>query len=490
MLAPPAEFHLERLRRPALEAPNPHAEGSRLWILLEESKAEHTPLSEDRPYVPLSVYQSSDIVANSTGRALLARAVETNRRDVVQFLLSRGLDVNDEYMGLLHASVWAGQWFATVLLLDCGADVDVRATDRRRTPLMRAADRTRSVRAEAMPAHLAMVRLLLSRGADVRAKDRMGHQAHQIAAMGTPVRALLSDVRAAGGWRSYVHRDRMRLLVLRALCEKGRATTSDGLLARLFAAKKVAPARPSSKADDAGRTVFRGNLPIRPSDVPARVSRECEILPHGPGTASDATVDATARLLSDLDACMQFEEDYYEGRLDSVLPKSWLKMDKDLAFDTVDVVVKAEPAFGIYFKNVDERCVVRGFVDNVDAVDKLRCNDVLIAVGDVEARAVGFKATLEELGNCASAGAATLRVARPRLPPHLVYDATIISAAPAPAPAAARLDQDVFKKIFSFWEPLGHDMWLDLSRDSVRLDRYCRSSQVCTRMLIPHVEYD
>ena len=165
-------------------------------------------------------------------------------------------------------------------------------------------------------------------------------------------------------------------------------------------------------------------------------------------------------------------------------------MDKDLAFDTVDVVVKAEPAFGIYFKNVDERCVVRGFVDNVDAVDKLRCNDVLIAVGDVEARAVGFKATLEELGNCSSAGAATLRVARPRLPPHLVYDATIISAAPAPAPAAARLDQDVFKKIFSFWEPLGHDMWLDLSRDSVRLDRYCRSSQVCTRMLIPHVEYD
>ena len=131
-------------------------------------------------------------------------------------------------MGLLHSAVWAGQWFATVLLLDCGADVDVRATDRRRTPLMRAADRTRSVRAEVMPAHLAMVRLLLSRGADVRAKDRMGHQAHQIAAMGTPVRALLSDVRAAGGWRSYVHRDRMRLLVLRALCEKGRATTRMG----------------------------------------------------------------------------------------------------------------------------------------------------------------------------------------------------------------------------------------------------------------------
>ena len=380
LLAPPADFHLERLRRTALEAPNPHAEGSRLWILLEESKAEHTPLSEDRPYVPLSVYQSSDIVPNSTGRALLARAVEANRRDVVQFLLSRGLDVNDEYMGLLHASVWAGQWFATVLLLDCGADVDVRATDRRRTPLMRAADRTRSVRAEVMPAHLAMVRLLLSRGADVRAKDRMGHQAHQIAGMGTPVRALLSDVRAAGGWRSYVHRDRMRLLVLRALCEKGRATTSDGLLARLFAAEEVAPPRPSSEADEdalvVDRTVFAGNLPVRRSDVTAK------LLADAPAR-DDPTVDATARLLSDLDACMQFEEAYYEG----------------------------------------------------DAADD---------------------------------------------------DAKIISA--APAPAAACLDQDVFKKIFSFWEPLGHDMWLDLSRDSVQLDRYCRNAQVCKRMLIPHHE--
>ena len=379
LLAPPADFHLERLRRTALEAPNPHAEGSRLWILLEESKAEHTPLSEDRPYVPLSVYQSSDIVPNSTGRALLARAVEANRRDVVQFLLSRGLDVNDEYMGLLHASVWAGQWFATVLLLDCGADVDVRATDRRRTPLMRAADRTRSVRAEVMPAHLAMVRLLLSRGADVRAKDRMGHQAHQIAGMGTPVRALLSDVRAAGGWRSYVHRDRMRLLVLRALCEKGRATTSDGLLARLFAAQEVAPPRPSNEADDdalvVDRTVFAGNLPVRRSDVTAK------LLADAPAR-DDPTVDATARLLSDLDACMQFEEAYYEG----------------------------------------------------DAADD---------------------------------------------------DAKIISAEPA---AAACLDQDVFKKIFSFWEPLGHEMWLDLSRDSVQLDRYCRNAQVCKRMLIPHHE--
>ena len=67
-------------------------------------------------------------------------------------------------------------------------------------------------------------------------------------------------------------------------------------------------------------------------------------------------------------------------------------------------------------------------------------------------------------------------------------DAKIIST--EPAPAAARLDQDVFKKIFSFWEPLGHEIWLDLARDRVHLDRFCRASTICKRMLIPHVEYD
>ena len=99
---------------------------------------------------------------------------------------------------------------------------------------MRGADRCRSCPAERVPVQLALLRLLLSRGADLRAKDQYGHTAIQIAGLGTPARALLSDVKAAGGWRSYVHRDRRRLLVLRVLCEKGRASTSDGLLALLF----------------------------------------------------------------------------------------------------------------------------------------------------------------------------------------------------------------------------------------------------------------
>ena len=124
-----------------------------------------------------------------------------------------------------------------MLLLDLGADIEARlnqVSPPDRTPLMRGADRARSCPAEQVPVQLALLRLLLSRGASLRAKDRYGHTAIQIAGLGTPARALLSDVKAAGGWRSYVHRDRRRLLVLRVLCEKGRASTSDGLLARLF----------------------------------------------------------------------------------------------------------------------------------------------------------------------------------------------------------------------------------------------------------------
>ena len=132
-----------------------------------------------------------------------------------------------------------------------------------------------------------------------------------------------------------------------------------------------------------------------------------------------------------------------------ILPKSWLAHDEDLVFDTVDVVVKAEPTFGMYLKNVDERCVVRGFVENADAVDKLKCNDVLIAVGNIDARAVGFRATLAKLEKCYETGAAALRVARPRLRSDLVFEARTFAApaaapAPAPAPAPAADDDESF----------------------------------------------
>ena len=132
-----------------------------------------------------------------------------------------------------------------------------------------------------------------------------------------------------------------------------------------------------------------------------------------------------------------------------ILPRSWLAHDEDLVFDTVDVVVRAAPTFGLYLKNVDERCVVRGFVENADAVSKLKCNDVLIAVGNIDARAVGFRATLAKLEKCYDTGAAALRVARPRLRSDLVFEARTFAApaaapAPAPAPAPAAEDDESF----------------------------------------------
>ena len=132
-----------------------------------------------------------------------------------------------------------------------------------------------------------------------------------------------------------------------------------------------------------------------------------------------------------------------------ILPRSWLAHDEDLVFDTVDVVVRAAPTFGLYLKNVDERCVVRGFVENADAVSKLKCNDVLIAVGNIDARAVGFRATLAKLEKCYDTGAAALRVARPRLRSDLVFEARTFAApaaapAPAPAPAPAADDDESF----------------------------------------------
>ena len=100
--------------------------------------------------------------------------------------------------------------------------------------------------AEEEAARLATVKLLLHHGANLEARDRYGHRAHQIAHMGSSARALLNDVRAAGGWRPYArrgfHGDRLEMLVLRVLCERGRATTDDALLSRLFPSVESAQA--------------------------------------------------------------------------------------------------------------------------------------------------------------------------------------------------------------------------------------------------------
>ena len=219
-------------------------------------------------------------------RKLILKAVDLRRADVVRFMVERGADLNHVWEvttstdeSLLHAAVWRGRHSDAAFVLDLGGsavDVDVPLqpngvgiSARNRTPLMRAADRACiPCSAEEEAARLATVKLLLHHGANLEARDRYGHRAHQIAHMGSSARALLNDVRAAGGWRPYArrgfHGDRLEMLVLRVLCERGRATTDDALLSRLFPCVESARASddevveaPARRLDPVDRDAFR-----------------------------------------------------------------------------------------------------------------------------------------------------------------------------------------------------------------------------------------
>ena len=214
-------------------------------------------------------------------RKLILKAVDLRRADVVRFMVERGADLNHVWEvttstdeSLLHAAVWRGRHSDVAFVLDLGGsavdvDVPLQPNARNRTPLMRAADRACiPCSAEEEAARLATVKLLLHHGANLEARDGYGHRAHQIAHMGSSARALLNDVRAAGGWRPYArrgfHGDRLEMLVLRVLCERGRATTDDALLSRLFPCVESARASddevveaPARRLDPVDRDAFR-----------------------------------------------------------------------------------------------------------------------------------------------------------------------------------------------------------------------------------------
>ena len=82
-----------------------------------------------------------------------------------------------------------------------------------------------------------MCKLLLSRGASLDARNDYGEDPEASARRygGRPaVVDVLAAVRAAGGWAAYVAAPRVQLLMLRILCEQGRAVAPTDLLARLF----------------------------------------------------------------------------------------------------------------------------------------------------------------------------------------------------------------------------------------------------------------
>ena len=69
---------------------------------------------------------------------------------------------------------------------------------------------------------------------------------------------VLAAVRAAGGWAAYARAPRVQLLMLRILCERGRAVAPAGLLARLFACETEHRALP--------KDAFRHIVQFWPSD--------------------------------------------------------------------------------------------------------------------------------------------------------------------------------------------------------------------------------
>lgn len=164
----------------------------------------------------------------------------------------------------LHSVVYRSRPAAAAFLLDSGANVDARAAHNR-TPLMYAAWASRR----------AMVRLLLFRNADSAIRSDVppgpaplvplgGRDAEAIAQFrrNEPERALLADFRLAGGtWRAYVREPRVRLVGLRVLCEQGRASTEDALLARLFPAAPPPPAGAPKRARGAYRAGKGGRIP-------------------------------------------------------------------------------------------------------------------------------------------------------------------------------------------------------------------------------------
>ena len=167
---------------------------------------------------------------SASGTTLLRKAATYGHCETMRFLLDHGASVNvttNSGYTALHAAAFSGRPDAAVLLLDRGAQIDLPDDDGE-TPLMYAA----------RWGNRHMIRVLLSRGAALDARGNDGRDAEACARRLNhydEAAALLADVRLAGGtWDAYLRYPRKRLLALRVLCERGRASTDDGLLLRLF----------------------------------------------------------------------------------------------------------------------------------------------------------------------------------------------------------------------------------------------------------------
>ena len=197
-------------------------------------------------------------------REALGTAVEKDRCDMLRLLLDHGVAADARRVSYYRTALFAaadgygfeGQYCrmdAAIMLLDAGADVNHSDLDGY-TPLIEAAH----------GGHLEMLRLLLRRGAKLDGMSIGGTAEDMAKAQGhDECVTLLSGVRLAGGWKKWVSIPRKQLVVLRVLCERGRASTEDALLARLFPSN--APAEEAEEDDDdaasRARVAPRGEVP-------------------------------------------------------------------------------------------------------------------------------------------------------------------------------------------------------------------------------------
>ena len=163
------------------------------------------------------------------GKTRLHHAARKGWCSAITWLLEQRADVHagsPSYAEMpLHLSALHGHLDAAVLLLDADARVD----DRNR-------DGETALHWAATDGHIDMCKLLLSRGAslDARRNDGDDPEARARRRGRTATADVLAAVRAAGGWAAYARAPRVQLLMLRILCEQGRAVAPTGLLARLF----------------------------------------------------------------------------------------------------------------------------------------------------------------------------------------------------------------------------------------------------------------
>ena len=219
---------------------------------------------------------------NGTAPAEITEAIIRDNLDVVKTWLDKGGDPNALIISsqgpILLLAAWYGRGSIIDLLLSRGADIDATDADGRtavyemlnhwtrhrslpalRVLLSHGADvnlaRTHnpgSVLHGMSPLMIAasaggpdMARLLLRAGADPEHRDGVNCTAEETyrstsrSENALKCADLLRDVRLAGGWKRYVLQPKYDLLVLRALCHRGRTTLSartPEVLVRLFGA--------------------------------------------------------------------------------------------------------------------------------------------------------------------------------------------------------------------------------------------------------------